>query len=153
MREENAFDCKGAVVWMTATSLALKGCGDSETSTDPAEGAEAAGAEEATGEEAGDEEGGETAAEEGGETAAEEGGETAAEEGGEVAGEEAGGGEAAVEEEGGESPAVFEDCVNGSDDDGDGLVDCEDQSVQQRVHVRKETAGTESTTQRRTCGP
>ena len=117
---------KWAVVWMTVTSLALVGCGDSETSTDPAEGAEAAGAEEATGEEAGDEEGGETAAEEGGETAAEEGGETAAEEGGEAAGEEAGGGEAAVEEEGGESPAVFEDCVNGSDDDGDGLVDCED---------------------------
>ena len=30
---------KWAMVWMTVTSLALIGCGDSETSSDPGEGA------------------------------------------------------------------------------------------------------------------
>ena len=83
------------------------------------EGGEGTAGEEAGGETSGEEAGGETSGEEaGGETSGEEAG-------GETSGEEAGGeGDTPGGEQGG--GVAKEDCINGSDDDGDGLVDCED---------------------------
>ena len=101
-----------------------------------AEGTEASTAVEGTEAATGIEAGGETATGEGagGETS---GGETAGEnDGGEVSTTEAGG-EGDTPEGGQGGGLAKEDCINGSDDDGDGLVDCEDPECATQVACSK----------------